>query len=175
MKNTVLKFGLISSFIISAGMVTSMHFIDNLGFDKGEIVGYTIMFISFLMVFFGIRSYRDKLNGGTITFGKAMKVGSLIALMSCVVYVITWLILYYNFMPDFGDKYAAYSIEQMRVAHKSQQEIDAAIKEMTSFKEMYKNPLYNAALTFLEPTPVALIMTLISSLILRKKPAQATA
>lgn len=33
----------------------------------------------------------------------------------------------------------------------------------------YNNPLFNAALTFTEPFPIGLIITLVSALILRKK------
>ncbi|HXP49918.1 MAG TPA: DUF4199 domain-containing protein [Bacteroidia bacterium] len=169
MKNTVIKFSIISSLIMAIGMVITMHFANDIGFDKGELVGYTVMVIAFLMVFFGVRSYRDKINGEAITFGQAFKVGGLIALISCLVYVGVWLILYYNFMPDFSDKYAAYAIDQMKSAHKSQAEIDAAMKEMVHFKELYKNPFINAAITFTEPLPVALIMALLSALILKKK------
>ena len=35
---------------------------------------------------------------------------------------------------------------------------------------MYKNPLFNAAMTFIEPFPVGLVITLLSALILKKKP-----
>ena len=34
---------------------------------------------------------------------------------------------------------------------------------------MYKNPLFNAAMTFIEPFPVGLVMTLLSAAFLRKK------
>jgi ethanolamine transporter EutH len=175
MKNTVIRFGIFSSLIMAAGMLTAMHFSNEIGLDKGELLGYTTMAISFLMVFFGIRSYRDKMNGGFITFGKAFKIGSLIALMSCIVYVVTWLVLYYNFMPDFADKYAAHIIDGLKASHASQQEIDSKMKEMASFREMYKNPLYNSAITFTEVAPVAIVMTLISALILKKKKKQDTA
>ena len=169
MKNTVIKFGIFSSLLMVVGMVISLRFSDYFGFDNGVWVGYTTMVISFLMVFFGVRSYRDKMNGGTINFGKAFKIGGLIALISCFVYVVTWLIIYYNFMPDFADKYAAFTIEKMKDAHTSQAEIDAATQEMIRFKELYKNPFYNAAMTFLEPLPVALLMSLISAAILKRK------
>jgi hypothetical protein len=169
MRKTVIKFGIISSLLMAVGMVINMHFADSIGFDKAMLTGYTVMVISFLMVFFGVRSYRDNLNGGVISFGQAFKAGVLIALMSCLVYVGVWLVLYYNFMPDFFDKYAAYSIEQLKNAHKSQAEIDAAMQDMIHFKDMYKNPFFNAAMTFMEPLPVAVIMTLLSAAILRKK------
>ena len=171
MKKTVIKFGIFSSLIMAAGMIISLRFSDYFGFDNGEWIGYTTMVISFLMIFFGVRSYRDKLNGGTINFGEAFKIGGLIALITCFVYVGVWLIIYYNFMPDFADKYAAFTIDKMKNAHKSQAEIDAAIQEMVRFKELFKNPFYNAAMTFLEPLPVALIMSLLSAAILKKKKA----
>jgi len=34
---------------------------------------------------------------------------------------------------------------------------------------LYENPLYNAAITFLEPFPVGVLMTLISAAVLRRK------
>src|SRR5687767_16012022 len=71
-----------------------------------EIIGYSTMVLSFIMVFIGIRTYREN-AGGMITFGKAFKVGILITLIACAVYVVAWEIVYYNFIPDFADRYAA--------------------------------------------------------------------
>jgi len=62
MKKTVLTFGLISGAIMSLMMLGTLPFIDKIGFDKGEIVGYTGIVLSFLLVFFGIRSYRKMLR-----------------------------------------------------------------------------------------------------------------
>jgi hypothetical protein len=38
------------------------------------------------------------------------------------------------------------------------------------YKEIEDNPLLNAAMTFIEPFPIGLVMTLISAAVLRKKP-----
>ena len=174
MKKTVLTFGLISGAIMAAMMYATLPFLDKIGFDRGEIVGYTTMVLAFMLVFFGIRSYRENVNEGQITFGRAFAVGILITAVACVCYVIAWEILYFNFMPDFGDKYASYIIEKLRTSGATQQAIDAKVAEMKSFKAMYDNPFINAAITFLEPLPVGLIVTLISSLILRKNKIGAT-
>ena len=40
---------------------------------------------------------------------------------------------------------------------------------MQKYKEMYDNPLINAAMTFIEPFPVGLLITLLSAAVLRKK------
>jgi hypothetical protein len=169
MKKTVLTFGLISGAIMVVMMFATLPFMDKIGFDKGAIIGYTTMILAFMLVFFGIRSYRENVNDGRITFGRAFAVGILITVVACVCYVIAWQILYFNFMPDFLDKYSSYVIEKARAAGASQQAIDTQVQQMKSFKEMYDNPLINAAITFIEPFPVGLIVTLISAAILRKK------
>jgi hypothetical protein len=60
-------------------------------------------------------------------------------------------------------------VEKARAAGASQQAIDAKVQEMKSFKQMLDNPLINAALTFTEPFPIGLLVTLISAAILRRK------
>jgi hypothetical protein len=175
MKKTVLTFGLISGAVSSLLMMLLMiFFVDKIGFDKSIIVGYTTIVVSMLLVPFGIRSYRENVNGGSITFGRAFTVGILITVISCICYVVVWLIAYYNFMPDFVEKYAAFMVEKARASGASQQTIAATLQEMDSMKAMLANPLINAAVTFTEPFPVGLLITLISSAILRKKSGPAT-
>ena len=169
MKKTVLTFGLIGGAIMAAMMFATLPFVDKIGFDKGAIVGYTTMILAFMLVFFGIRSYRENVGQGHITFGRAFAVGILITLIACACYVVAWEIIYFKFMPDFFDKYASYVIEKARASGASQQAIDAQLQQMKSFKAMYDNPFINAAITFTEPFPIGLIVTLISAAILRKK------
>ena len=169
MKKTVLTFGLIGGAIMAAMMFATLPFMDKIGFDKGEVIGYTTMILAFMLVFFGIRSYRENVSGGQITFGRAFAVGILITVVACVCYVVAWEILYFKFMPDFADKYTVYIVEKARAAGASQQVIDAKVQEMKNLKAMLDNPFLNAALTFTEPFPVGLIVTLISAAILRKK------
>ena len=123
MKRTVWTFGLISGGIMSAMMLLTLPFMDAIGFDKGEVIGYTTMVLSFLLVFFGIRSYRDYVAGGTIGLGRALAVGALITLISCVCYVATWQLIYYQLTPDFVTKYEAYSIENAKASGESAVEI----------------------------------------------------
>jgi hypothetical protein len=168
MKKTVLVFGLISGAISSLMMVATVPFADRIGFDKGAFVGYTAMVLSFLLVYFGIRSYRDNGNG-QITFGKAFAVGLGITVISCIFYVVTWEILYFNFLPDFMDKYSTYMVEKLKTSGASAAVVQVKLEELKRYKELYQNPLFNAAMTFLEPLPIGLVITLISAAVLRKK------
>lgn len=169
MKKIVLTFGLISGALLSAMMLATIPFIDKIGMDRGMVLGYTTMVLAFLLVFFGIRTYRETAGNGQISFGRALGVGLLIMVIATICYVVTWEIVYFNFLPDFGDKYAAYVIEKARAAGASPEEIAKQTEEMKQFKTMYDNPLYNAAFTFLEPLPVGIPMSLISAAILRKR------
>ncbi len=171
MKKIVLTFGLIAGAIVGGGMAFMIPACmeGHVDLDKSALLGYTTMVVAFLAVFFGIRSYREKNGGGTITFGRAFKVGILITLVACAIYVTTWEIIYFNFIPDFADKYAALSLEKMRASGASDAELLEAQKKMADFKEWYANPILNIGMTFMEIFPVGLIMTLVSAAILRKK------
>lgn len=170
MKKTILTFGVISGAISSLMMVVTVPFHDRIGFEKtGYIVGYTAIVLSFLLVYFGIRSYRDNVGNGQITFSKAFTVGICITLISCLFYVVTWEIIYFNFMHDFMDKYTAYMVQKLQASGASAAVVQAKAEELKKYKELYENPLFNAAMTFLEPFPVGLVITLISAGVLRKK------
>ena len=170
MKKTILIFGLISGAIVSLLMTLSLFFADRIGFGHSEFLGYTLIVLSLLLVYFGIRSYRDNFSQGQITFTRAFLVGISITLISCVFYVVTWEILYFHFLPDFMEKYTAYMVQQLQASGASAAAIQAKVEQVKKYKEIYDNPLLNAAYTFLEPFPVGLGITLISAAILRKKP-----
>jgi hypothetical protein len=170
MKKTILTFGLISGAVSAIMMVVTMLFSDRIGIDRGYVVGYTAIVLSFLLVFFGIRSYRDNEGNGQITFSRAFTVGICITLISCVFYVITWEVLYYNFMPDFLDKWGAHAIEKAKAAGASAAAIQLKVEEFKKYKVLYANPLTNAAVTFIEPFPIGLLITLISAAVLKRKP-----
>jgi len=170
MKRVVIVFGLISGAISSAMMFLTLRFIKSgaINTKNGEVIGYTAIFLSFLLVFFGIRTVREN-AGGAITFGRAFSVGILITLISCMFYVASWEIIYFKFMPDFGEKYAARAIDAMREKGATEAAIAEKKKEMEKMKALYNNPLINVAVTFTEPFPVGLIVTLVSAAILRKR------
>jgi hypothetical protein len=170
MKKILLTYGLASGAISSLLMVATIPFEHQIGFNRALLVGYTTIVLSFLLVFFGVRSYRDNVENGHITFAKAFIVGMSITLITCICYVATWEILYFNFMPDYMDKYAAYMVEKSKAAGATPAAIQAQLQEMQRSKDLYNNNfLYNVAMTFIEPFPVGLVITLISAALLRKK------
>lgn len=171
MKKIVLKYGLISGAISAVLMLGTLPFAHRIGYGCAMAVGYTMMVAALLMVFFGVRTYRETVGGGTITFGRAMAVGGMIALVMCVFYVGTWEVMYYGFMPHYMDNYGTYVLQQMQASGATAAQIQAKMAGIEQMKKMYANPLTNAAMTFLEPLPVAVVMMLLSAALLRRKPA----
>jgi hypothetical protein len=165
MKRTVLVFGLISGALMAALMFATLPFTDSAWLQSHSmVVGYTTMVLSFMLVFFGIRSYRENVGGGVITFGRAFAVGILIALISSVLYVITWEIMYFG-IPSFGEKFMAMCVAHLKASGASPEAIQTQINQL----KYLDNPFINAAMAFIEPFPVGLIITLISAATLRTK------
>ncbi|HEY6553246.1 MAG TPA: DUF4199 domain-containing protein, partial [Vicinamibacteria bacterium] len=154
MRKIVLTYGLIAGAILSVMMLLTLPFMDRIGFDKGETIGYSTMVLAFLMVFFGVKSYRDNVAGGSVTFGRAFAAGLGIAVVASLCYVATWQLIYHKVAPDFVEKYTAYAVAKARAAGATDAEIAAQNRQMAEFAEMYKNPLVNVAITLLEPLPV---------------------
>lgn len=169
MKKTVWKFGLISGALLSAMMAATIPFQDEKGFDHSLLVGYTTMVLSFLLIYFGVRSYRDTVGKGTVGFGRALAVGALIGVVSSACYVATWEVMYFKFMPDFMTKYGAHELEKARAAGASEAALAQKKEELDKFEKMYQNPAVNVAYTFLEPLPVALLIALVSAGVLSRR------
>jgi len=170
MKKAVLTFGLISGLIMSVLMGGSLLLADKIGSGHNSMVlGYTMMVASFLLIYFGIRSYRDNTLGGQISFGRAFACGILITLISSVCYVVMWEVLYFNFMPHFMDGYFAAQIHKLQSAGLDAATTAARVAAIQHSQQLYQNPLVNMAYTLMEPLPVGLLITLLSAALLRRK------
>lgn len=170
MKKNILIYGLISGLIVSALMAVNVSMCLKSGdFDSSIVVGYASMIIAFSLIFVGIKNYRDKYNGGTISFGKAFKVGFFITLIASAIYVVVWLIEEHFFYPDFMEKYTAHEITKLQSSGISGTELASKTKDLEQAKEMYNNPILKILMTFVEILPVGLVVTLISALILKRK------
>ena len=132
MRKTVWTFGLIAGAILSVMMLVTIPLENGIGFDRAEILGYTSMVVAFLLIFFGIRSYRDNVGGGRISFGRALAIGSLITVVASACYVATWEVIYYKITPDFFTKYQAYKVDRAKAKGATQAEIDKQLADMFS-------------------------------------------
>lgn len=169
MKKIVVRNGLFAGAILVTLMTVSMLLTDeSTNFRLAEILGYLSMVLAFVFIFMGIREYRDKYQGGFITFGRGFQVGILITLIASLLYVAGWMILSNTVATDFGDQYYEQFIQNIRDSDMAEDKKEAQIAKYERNKEMYQNPLVQVGVSFLEIFPVGLLVTLLSALVLRK-------
>jgi hypothetical protein len=169
MKRIVWSYGLIAGAILAVLMAITMSFHDRISLGGSLVVGYATMILAFVMVFLGIRSYRDTVLAGAIRFGRAFNVGILITLVASACYVAAWQVIYRTMVPDYMEKYSARVIEEDRASGASEVQLEAKRQEMARMAEAYKNPLVNVGLTFLEVFPVGVVVVLVSAGALSRK------
>jgi hypothetical protein len=165
MKRTIFSYGFISGIIMMVMMSITLPFAHQIGYDKGMIVGYTTMLLSLSMMFFAISSYKKNRNLEFLSFKQAFGLAFGVGFIGCIFYVLTWLVMYYNFMPNFFQDMMNHQVDELRKSGASQAKIDKTVADMTKYGEMYKNPFLNAAATLMEILPVALLMSLIAGII----------
>lgn len=172
MRRTVLVWGLIAGLIAVCiqWIVYAFFYRGYMSIDN-SYVGYAGMLITFSMIFFGIKSYRDNQGKGLITFWKGVQIGLLITLIACVIHAVGWLI-YDTVNPDFKDfflqKYTEIKTVNLPVPA-DQAAVDAVKQEIEMLRMIYANPLLNFVMMIVFLLPVGFIVTLISALTLKKK------
>lgn len=153
MKSTVLKFGLYG--LIAGFIIFTLHLtigINNFDYSTNEILGYVSILLSLSFIFFGLKHYRDKVNNGLLSLGKAISIGLLISLLVAVGIAIADFVYTKFINPDFFNSYE----EMMKDQGKADE-----IFEMTSTTA--------ALFMFALVTVIGFIISLISGLILQRK------
>jgi hypothetical protein len=168
MKNTVIKYGLYA--LLSGFVFFGLPFLLGMGvnFDYGELIGYTSMVLSLLFVYFGIKHYRDNVNEGKVSLGKAIGIGMLIALFSAVGVAFFDYIYTTQINPDFANEYIEYSIKKMEVTL-TPEELKISSEELRQQMKDYGSPSFMALMMFTSVLILGFIISLISGLILQRK------
>lgn len=155
MKNTVLKFGLLSGAFMLLTMLIAFVFFKDESWAMTEYFGYSSMILVFLIMFFGIREHKMKNLGGTITYKQAFLTGLYITIICSLIYAITWMFISYNdpeMVENMLNTYYTPNGEELSAEK---------LKEINGFKESYNNPAIRFGMTLMEIFPVGLVFTLI--------------
>ena len=174
MKNTIIKYGLISGAMSAGGiliitLIFKFYGFDKVGFENSAYIGYSLITLSMAVIFWGIKSYRDNVNNGQVSFKNGLLIGLSIALISCICYSLMWMVVYYNFMPNFMDDYADFSIRKLKESGASEMELAKNQAQLQEFKDIYKTPLGVFGITLMEPLPIGILGAVVSAFILKKK------
>lgn len=167
MKRTVLRFGLISSIVIIALFLLEFLIYHDSNYAAQEVFGYASMVLSMLFVFFGIKHYRDKENGGRLTFGQGMKVGVLIVVIPALAFGLFDILYVTVINPHFMENYYNHYVAQMQQSMPAA-EFAKARSEMDAQMAMFSNPVMSGLVMAVTVFMIGLIVAVISSLVLRR-------
>lgn len=168
MQKTIQRYGLYGAVTIVILFVLALWLGKNLSYSVREVIGYTSMIISLSFVFFGIKHFRDKVNNGSVSLGKALVIGLAISLITALAFGILDVIYIKYINPNFTEEYYANSIAQMQEALPAAEfEIEKA--KMEEQKEMFMSPVMNFIIMSMTVFVIGLIISLISALTLQRK------
>lgn len=168
MKTTIIKYGIYG---LTAGIVlfgSGLLFGDSLSFTTQEVIGYGSMVISLSFVFFGIKHYRDKVNNGKVSFGKALIIGLLISALVGVGVGIADYLYTTVINPNFTEDYLTKTLETFESTY-SGTELETKKADLISQMENYGGSGFMATLMFITVVIIGFIISLISALILQRK------
>lgn len=171
MKKVIIIYGIIAGLITGGLMLVTMPLFesDTLNFDYGAVIGYAGMVIALSLIFFGVKSFRDQHSAGRITFGKGLVIGLAITLVASLFYGVAWEITYARSGEKFMAKWTQSELEKMKAKGVSEEKLEEAREDWAQFTEMYKNPVIRFGMTLTEIWPVGILISLVSSALLRKK------
>lgn len=172
MKKTITVFGLIAGIILSVFLFASAPFMKHVDADSmatSMFINYTVQLLSFSLIFFAVRQYRDNYNHGAIPFGRAFGIGLWISIIGSAFYILTWAVIYNFIVPDFMDTMCKAQIDSALKYGASAAEIAEIRQQIADGKQMYSTWYGFAGITFLEIFPTGLLVSLVSALILKRK------
>ena len=141
----------------------------DLDLRNGELIGYASIAVCLTAVFFGIKNYRNKNPGGSISFGNAFGLGTEISGVAGVIFGIYNFILYKYLAPDLSQRLLDYYKNKIINSGQSQEVITKQLQEMQSQAGFYGNPIIMGLVMILTVFAIGVAISLISALILKKK------
>ncbi len=160
--------GLIGATIISA---VSMLLLWTAGDDAANghsmWLGYLVMVVGLSFVFVAIKQHRDNNLGGVIGFVQSFKVGFSVSLIAAFIYVFSWEIYYQNAGGGYIESYQESYLLELKEQGATAEELAQTAAEMNDFALSYAKFYFRAMITLMEILPVGIVITLLSSLLLR--------
>jgi len=168
MKKVILRTGIYCSLALIVFFLITLGIGKKLSFELQEVIGYVGIILCLIFVYFGIRQYRDKVNGGTLSFGQGIKVGLLIVLLPALLFGIFDVVYSTYINPGFYDAYCSAQLAKLQESVPAA-EYEVKSKQIKAQMELFRNnPLFQFIVMALTVIIVGFILTVISTLILRK-------
>ncbi len=133
--------------------------------SNNQNLGYVSFIISITGIVFATKTFRDKEQGGFITYGRALGVGTLTSLFAGIITSFFSYLLYTVIDPGLVDKTLAIMEQGYYEAGLSDSQIEMAM----NMAKRFTNPVMMALLGLLSSVLVGFIFSLITSIFLKRE------
>jgi len=135
----------------------------------GEYSGYFSSIIPLVLIYLVLRERRHLWHHGSLTFWQGFQYGVILSLISAVI-ITTFFWIYNHFInPGWLDAATEYQRRKMLKAGAGEAEIRQKLDEL----QKYSRPAYQIVWNFIGTAGLGLLFTVIISLFMKKKPAEA--
>lgn len=167
MKSTVLKYGprafaamlllFLLAFVVGKGRSYSVQ----------EVLGYLSITVALSVVYFAIRHFRDVANGGELSVLEGLGLGTIISACAGLGAGIADAIYTTFIYPDFIEEYTQYELGKMKETL-SPADYETASADLLTQIEWMGTPIMLALVMFVTVLLIGFIVSLISSILLRR-------
>jgi hypothetical protein len=130
-----------------------------------QTLGYVFLLVQIILVFLLVKSYRDNILHGYITYGQAVGTGVVISLYSAVVMAVFTYILYTVLDPGLTAKKLAFIEEMMLKKGVPQSTVDTTM----TLQEKLQTPLISSILSIFTGLLGGTILSLIIAIFVKKE------
>jgi hypothetical protein len=168
MRKISFRYGIYSGIALCGLSLISWFALPDLDFGLQEVLGYASMILSLLFVYFGIRHFRERENNGELSLADGLRIGLGISLIAAICFGLLDLVYVKWMNPEFMDQYYESVLDQMQSSLPAA-EFEEKRQEMESQKALFSNPWMSFLVMSLTVFFIGLIISLLSSLVLRRK------
>ncbi len=169
MKKAILRFGGYAALVGGLIFAASHFLLKDIDLGTLEILGWISILTSLSFVFFGIKHFRDHLNDGKVTFGNALLIGLAISAIAGLAIGILDIVYVTVINPDFANDYIQHTLDGLKDTLTAE-EFEAKKAQLLEEMKAFDNPTFAGIFMFGLIFGTGIIISLISSLILQRKP-----
>lgn len=170
MQNIVVRYGLYYAVALCVGFVGSYLIFGNdpENYTKSEILGYSIMLFTSVVVVFAIREAKQQRNN-SLSFVRGFGIGlGVSAIGACSFAIYNWVYVVW-LHPEFLGEYMAYHEAQIRGSGLSDSAVQQQLSELATYSDLMSNPLMMAAVMFFTVFVIGSLFGLVAAFAFRAK------
>ena len=168
MTSTILRYGGYAFLTAMVLFFVALYFLGKLDYGTQEIIGYLSIVLSLLFIFPAIKHYRDVVNGGNVSFGKAFLIGLVVAVFAGIGFAIIDYLFTAFINPEFLDEYMAYQIAELEKTLPAEEFQKQKLTLEQQMKD-YGSSGFMAFIMFITVVLIGIIISLIGALVLHRK------